>query len=203
MNKEIEAKFYPVDKDQIRNKLRSIGARLEHPEVLMKMAMFDFKDKEEMNETGLYRWFRVRDEGDRVTLNVKEFNTTTKDKHVKELEFIVGDFEKSCELLSLTGLEQTSSQEKYREKWLKDSCEITIDTWPGLEPFIEIEGASEELVKSVSEKLELNYDEAIWGSVDPIYEMIYGIPEASIREVPELTFEKFDESIKKLQQKTT
>ena len=51
------------------------------------------------------------------------------------------------------GLKNTSTQENYREIWKNDAIEICIDTWPGLLPYIEIEGKNQEIVKKYVEKM--------------------------------------------------
>jgi adenylate cyclase class 2 len=58
----------------------------------------------------------------------------------------------------------------------KDDIEATIDTWPGLEPFIEIEGPNKESVRNISEKLGFKFKHAVFGSIDLVYEKILGIP---------------------------
>lgn len=76
------------------------------------------------------------------------------------------------------------------EGWLYDGVEITIDTWPGLEPFVEIEGPSEEAVRKVSSELGLDYAQALFGAVDVVYEKKLGIPPEVINmNTPEITFE--------------
>ncbi len=76
------------------------------------------------------------------------------------------------------------------EGWLYDGVEITIDTWPGLEPFVEIEGPSEKAVCKVSSELGLDYAQALFGAVDVVYEKKLGIPPNVINmQTPEITFE--------------
>jgi inorganic triphosphatase YgiF len=65
---EIEVKFLDVDFDDIRRKLKKLGAICEQPMRLMKRAILDTPDLK-MRETGAY--IRVRDEGHRVTLTLR------------------------------------------------------------------------------------------------------------------------------------
>jgi adenylate cyclase class IV len=67
METEFEAKFYPIDKDAIRKKLREIGAKLVQPEVLTKIIVFNSK----FNPSIKCHYIRVRDEGNGVTMSVK------------------------------------------------------------------------------------------------------------------------------------
>jgi adenylate cyclase class 2 len=75
-----------------------------------------------------------------------------------------------------------------REVWERNGVEVTIDTWPGLSPFIEIEGMDESVVRSVSEELGFNFDTAVFGSIDLVYEKEIGIPAKTIISLPEITF---------------
>jgi len=53
-----------------------------------------------------------------------------------------------------------------REVWKRDGVEATIDTWPGLNPFVEVEAETEEVVQKVSEELGFDFKEAVFGSID-------------------------------------
>jgi len=68
--------------------------------------------------------------------------------------------------------------------------EITIDEWPHLEPFVEVEGESEKIVKMVSEKIGFDYNEAMFCSVDTLYSKKYGVTEDFVNfETPEIVFD--------------
>ena len=67
--------------------------------------------------------------------------------------------------------------------------DITIDEWPFLEPFVEIEGNSEKAVKEVFEKLGFNYTDALFCTVGKLYEMKYHISPDAINTLEKLVFE--------------
>ncbi|KKR05275.1 MAG: hypothetical protein UT32_C0021G0003 [Parcubacteria group bacterium GW2011_GWC2_39_14] len=68
--------------------------------------------------------------------------------------------------------------------------EITIDTWPGLEPFLEVEGKNEKSVISVVKKLGYDYSKAVFGAVDIKYQIKLGIPPDVINnKTPLISFE--------------
>lgn len=70
-----------------------------------------------------------------------------------------------------------------------EGVEITIDEWPFLEPFVELEGKSENEVKMVSEKLGFNWTEAVFGSTHLLTSKKYGIPENVLNdEIPRIVF---------------
>jgi adenylate cyclase class 2 len=70
----------------------------------------------------------------------------------------------------------------------KNGVEVTIDTWPGLAPFVEVEGKDEEEVRSISIELGFDFEKAIFGSIDLIYESVLGIAKEKIIKLPEITF---------------
>ena len=92
--------------------------------------------------------------------------------------------------MKLIGCEQKSYQETKRELWRLDDADITIDEWPFLEPFVEIESSSEEVVKDVSKKLNFNYDDSLFCAVGKLYQMKYGIHPDAINGLEKLVFDR-------------
>ena len=92
----------------------------------------------------------------------------------KEILIAVNSFDGAVALLESIGCEKKSYQESKRELWKLDNVEIAIDTWPFLETYVEIEGSSEEIVKDIAAKLDLDYREAIFDTVNVIYKRKYG-----------------------------
>lgn len=171
MKDEIEAKFLSVDHGEIREKLRTLGASCVQPMRLMKRAIVDFPDlRLQQGERNSY--VRVRDEGNKVTLTYKQFNSLAVDG-AKEIETTVGSFDDTIGIFVAMGLEVVSLQESRRETWTYKGCEIVLDEWPWLKPYIEIEGASIEDLKSVSAELELDWKDAVFGDVMVAYRAEY------------------------------
>lgn len=73
------------------------------------------------------------------------------------------------------GYKQRSYEKNLREEWGLDEIIFDIDTWPLIDPYLEIEASSEKLVKEYFDKLGLDYSKAIFGSSDILYKNIYGI----------------------------
>lgn len=185
MKIEYEATFININRDAFREKLKSLDAKLIKPEFLMKRVVFDMPIGHEI-EGG---WLRVRDEGDKITMSLKSIQNG-KIENQKEIMIEVDDFENAISLLEITGCRKKAYQETKREIWNLDGVEICIDEWPFLEPFVEIEGESEEAVKKVSEKLEFNYKEALFCGVGYIYQLRYGIDERVVnKEIPLIKFD--------------
>ena len=65
-----------------------------------------------------------------------------------------------------------------------------IDEWPGLRPFVEIEGETEALVRRYTELLRFSYDDGLFGAVDQIYLRELAIPCDILNEhTPTITFD--------------
>lgn len=167
MKDEIEAKFVNVNIEEIREKLKNLNAELVMPMRDMKRVTIDTLDLKKKNA-----FLRVRDEGNKTTLTYKQIDTLSIDG-VKEIEVTVSDFETTVALLAEAGLPHGSLQETRRETWQLDGVEVVIDEWPWLNPYIEIEGPSEEAVRGVAAKLAMNWDDAVFGDVMAAYRIQY------------------------------
>jgi len=182
MKTEFEATFLKIDKDEIRTRLKNVGAALIYPEFLMKRVVFNPPVQIKGG------WLRVRQEADKVTMSLKVADGD-KIENQKEIELVINNFDEGVNFLSTIGAQKKSYQETLREKWQLDGVEVTIDTWPGISPFVEIESDNEEAVKRVVEKLRFDYSQAYFGAVDKIYEKEIGIRVDVLNNyIPEITF---------------
>ncbi len=182
MEIEYEATFTNINKDQIRKKLKSVNAKLLKKEFLQKRIVFNLPDSQSNS------WLRVRDEGDKITMSIKIIEGN-KIHSQKEICLTVSSFQDAELFLNKLGCVKKSYQESKRELWLLDDVEVSIDEWPFLEPFIEIEGKNEKEVKQVVEKLGFDYSKALFCSVTTLYKMKYCIDEDIINnQTPKIVF---------------
>lgn len=185
MQTEIEAKFLDINKEEIREKLKKIGATLIYPERFMKRKTYDYPD-ERLRKIGA--WIRVRDEGEgKITLSYKQLLDRTL-HGTKEITLDVSDFETMCNFLQACGFDSKSYQETRREKWMLGESEITIDTWPWIPTCLEIESPIEEEIHKVSDLLGFDWKDAIHGSVENAYQKYYDVTEDEIDGWEEITF---------------
>jgi len=185
METELEAKFLDIDKEALRNKLKEIGAKLIYPERLMKRNVFDYPD-ERLEKEGA--WVRVRDEGDnKITLSYKRLVDRTL-QGTKEITLDVNSFDTMTSFLLAIGLKQDAYQETKREKWELNGSEITIDTWPWIPSFIEIESPTEDKLKKISGDLGFDWSQAMHGSVETAYQRYYDVTEQEIDGWESITF---------------
>jgi adenylate cyclase class 2 len=184
MSIEYEATFLNIDKNEIRQRLKRVGAELIKPEFLQKRFVFNLPGKQ-----GTASWLRVRDEADKITMSLKSIEGN-KIEDQKEINLTIDSFDRGVELLEAIGCQRKSYQETKRELWKLDGVEICLDEWPFLEPFVEVEGQSEEEVKAVSQKLGFDYSKALFCAVGLIYSQKYNLPvEVIDNETPKIVFE--------------
>ena len=185
MKTEIEAKFLNVDVKALREKLKNIGAVMAYPERLMKRKVFDYPDQK-LRKIGA--WIRVRDEGaGEITLSYKQLLDRTL-HGTKEITLDVNDFETACNFLQACGFDSKSYQETKREKWTLGESEITIDTWPWIPTFVEIESETEEEIRKVANLLGFDWSKALHGSVETAYQDLFNVTEDEIDGWEEITF---------------
>lgn len=195
MKSEIEAKFLDIDHNEIRKKLKDLGARLEKPQRTMRRVTIDTPYMKTKNA-----FIRIRDEGDRITITYKQFDQLSVDG-AKEIEIVVSHFEESIALFSAAGLPHGSYQESKRETWQLGNAEIVLDTWPWLKPYIEIEGVNIRTVKSTAKSLGFKWKNAVFGDVMAAYRVQY--PHLGLNDtVGNLAEVKFDDPIPELLKKT-
>jgi adenylate cyclase, class 2 len=160
---EYEAKFLSVDSTALQAKLAALGAVREFGRTLLTRKIFEH----DALEGGA--WVRLRDEGTRATLTLKQVSDSTSIDGTTEVETEVSDLRAMSEILSRLGLREVRYQENYREEWRLGEVVFDFDTWPGLAAFVEIEGPDEASVRQAAATLGLDYGQARFGSVDEIY----------------------------------
>jgi adenylate cyclase class 2 len=191
MKSEIEVKFLDVDVEDIRRRLRSVGAELDQPMRLMKRALIEEPHHEKENS-----FIRIRDEGDKTTLTFKRRSlpdeSTTIDS-TKEIETTVGDFDTTVEIFAEAGWRYITLQESRRETWHCDGAEVVIDEWPWIEPYIEIEAETATIVETVAKKLGFDWKNAVFGSVDVVYQRDF--PHMSVRGIIDVKDARFGDPV--------
>lgn len=186
MNKEIEAKFLSINKDACRADLEMAGFVCERAEFLMRRYTFMLS---ELNPNP-NKWARVRDQGDKVTMTFKHVHSYEDIEGTEEIDFEVSSFEQAVKFMQGLGFNHWAYQESKREIWRKGDVEVTLNEWPALPAFIEIEASNADAVKAASAELGFDYTKAVFGGVGALYGMQTSISAADISNVRELTFAK-------------
>ena len=94
MEIEYEATFLDINKEEIKEKLESAGAKLVKPEFMQKRVVFNLPAGHEK----AHAWLRVRDEQDKITMSYKETGTSKIDDQ-KEICLEINDFKAGEEFL--------------------------------------------------------------------------------------------------------
>jgi adenylate cyclase class 2 len=169
MKTEYEATFLDIDREDLIRKFKTIGGYIKRPEFLQRRVTLELpKDRKDE-----HTWLRVRDECDKVTLTLKSVDGKTITGQ-KEILIEVNDFRETVVLLESIGCKKKSYQESKRELWQYGNVEFALDTWPFLDTYLEIESGSEEEVREIARKLDLDYDAAVFDTVNGIYKKKYG-----------------------------
>ena len=161
MNTEIEVRLLDIDKEDLISKLEQNNAKFIG-DWLQVRYVYDFKPVDP------HRWIRLRTNGITNTLTIKEVKDKT-EHGTKELEIEVSSLETAHQILEKLGYKRRSIQENKRIRYILNDVEIDIDTWPGLNTYVEFEGELEGQIKEVFKLLDLDYKDAITDDAQDIY----------------------------------
>ncbi len=164
MQKEIETRFLDVDKDQLVQKLASLGA-VDKGEEKLEEIIFHATD---LSWVGKRKFVRLRKTKGKIVLTYKENAGQTVDS-AQEIELEVSDLETCSEFLSKLGLSPMRRLEKYRHTFELDGVTIDIDSWPQIPPYVEIEGPSVESLKHVCGTLDMDWEKRFDGDAREVF----------------------------------
>ena len=181
MTKEREVTILNINENDFIKRLLNAGAE-KKDEFLQRRYTYDF------NPVIPHKWIRLRTNGKTSTLTIKEIKDKQAIDGTLELETIVGDFDITNEILNTLGYIPKNYQENYRKIYLLDNTEISIDSWPLIPTYVEIEGKTNDDVLNVLSKLGYTMDDVTTLDVVSIYKDIYGIDILSIEKL------KFEEN---------
>lgn len=178
MESEYEITVLDINVSEIEKKLESIGA-IKQGEYFQKRNLYNF------HEEYRGRFIRLRTNGEKTTLTIKDKSAKKEIGSVKELEIEVSNFEKTNEILELLGYEHSTYQENKRIIYKLGHIEFDIDTWPMIPTYLEIEGKNKEDVEKMIKILDIDKEKLSLDKVSEIYKK-YGI---DIHQYKELKFE--------------
>lgn len=178
MKTELEVRILNIDIKKIQQKLKSIGAK-KIAERNMRRYVYDLSKDQKGN---CERWIRLRDDGSKTTLTIKNITHDGIDG-TQEVETEVADFEKMKEILELSGIIADAYQENNRISYKFKDAKIEIDSWPLIPPHLEIEADSQEKIEEVLKLLGYTLKNTTTMAIKPIYEKIYGIDLHKIKEL--------------------
>jgi adenylate cyclase class 2 len=184
MQKEIETRFLDIDRDQLVQKLASLGA-VDKGEEKLEEIIFHAAD---LSWVGKRKFVRLRKKNDRTVLMYKENIGQTVDS-AQEIELEVSDLEKCSEFLGKLGLQPMRRLEKYRHTFELDGVTLDIDSWPKIPPYVEIEGPSVESLKTVCGKLDIDWKKRFDGDAREVFRKYgYDLDDITVITFSELTY---------------
>lgn len=114
-------------------------------------------------------WIRLRSDGKKTTLTYKKSHADTIDG-MQEIEVVTDSFDDTKDLLTAAGLKARNYQENRREVYHGFDCMITIDYWPLIPAYVEIEAETKERVESCLAKFEGLYESTTSNSTEAVYQ---------------------------------
>ncbi len=178
MEKEFETQILDLDVEEIKDKLRKLGA-VEEPEVFQHRWIFDI---DPCNDIHMGEWIRLRQAGDKKPIITYKNKVGKGMSDTSEIEVEVDDFDRTAQILSKVPFKGKYYQENRRHKFRYLNMEFVFDTWPKIPPIMEIEGKSEAEVKNGLKILGLENKDAGHIGTIAIYKR-YGIDLHSFKEL--------------------
>lgn len=184
---EFEIKFLEVDVPKLENKLLEIGAKKAGEFDYIRM-LFDYPD---FRMDQKHAWLRLRTDGKEHTLTYKERigpksnDGSIPDDGMKEVEVIVDNYKKTCEILQSVGFIIKHEVKNKRVRYTKGNAVFDIDFYPQIPPYIEVESDSLENAQTAAQELGFNPKEGLICSANQIYKK-YGY---NINDYSSITFD--------------
>lgn len=183
LDTELEVKFLDIDINSLMTTLEKLWAELIKPHTMMKRVVY-YRD--------WIKWMslRIRDEGEEITMTLKKIIDETKIDGVKEVNIVISSFEDMILMFWILWILYKNYRQTARELWKYDDVKISIDEWPWLTPFVEIEWNSEEKVRKVANILWFDYSKWVFGVVSNVYRMKRWIHPDQLRDIDVITFDE-------------
>lgn len=172
---EKEIRILEIDKEKFIKEIVQKGAVKVSEETLQKRYVYDIDPNDKS------KWMRLRTNGKKTTLTIKQILDKSSIAGTEEHEVEVSDFDETHALLSRLGYEHRNYQENKRSVYMLGDVEISIDTWPLIPTYAELEGPNEDEILKIIDSLKINESKITTLDVNSIYQEIYGIDMLKIK----------------------
>ncbi len=162
MNTEYEIKILNVPTDEAIATISKLGLT-KHEAITFKRYIYEIGGQPEA-------WIRLRSDGPKTTLTYKNFKRDSIDG-MEEIEVTVDNLDLANSFLEAIGFKATKYQENKRFLYTNDEIEISVDEWPKIPSYIEIEGKNQRIVEEYITKLGFGSHEKTSKPTSAIYEM--------------------------------
>ena len=171
---EIETKILEIDLDEVKQKLKALGAK----EIQNTRLIVDWYGPKGLNHMGDDPWYlRIR-----TTLNGKSElswksieKITGNTRHSEEVNLNVSDAMLAGKLFENLGIENYAHQEKDRISFVFKDWNFDLDQYPGMPAYLEIEGTSHEHVQEAIKLLNLENHKSIGEGERVLIKKEYGL----------------------------
>ena len=170
---EIETKVLEVDVEEIKNKLKSLGAK-EIQDIRLFVDWYCPVGIEKDNHPWYLR-VRKTSEGKNEISWKSLPKITGNTRHSEEVNINVSDAMLAGKLFENIGLENYAHQEKDRVSFTLEDWNFDLDQYPGMPAYLEIEGKSHEHVQEAIKLLNLNDHRSIGEGERILIEKEYGL----------------------------
>lgn len=160
-NIEFEGKILAVDVEKVTSAIMTAGGKVVGDYTFRRYVFDTIPAKD-----GL--WVRLRTNGKEATLTVKEIKKDTIDG-TSEWEVVVSDFDTTLAILQKSGLQPKGYQENRRVEFSLGDAMLSIDYWPKLRPYLEIEAKDTGAVEQIAEQLGYDKSELVGDNTMKLY----------------------------------
>lgn len=171
---EFEGKILDINIHEVIDRLTHAGALFVKKQNFRRYVFGTIPEKKG-------KWMRLRSDGAETTITVKEIIHDGLDG-TYEFETNVGDFDTMYTILKKAGFNNNGYQENRRTLYKIGDVEITIDEWPLIPAYIEIEGPNKKTVEQTAIKLGYTMKDLTGENTDKVYAR-YGIDLTQIKDL--------------------
>ena len=162
MATEIELKFLDVDVEEMKEKILKIGAKLVFD---TEMESIVFLGDEFSTRDSSKKYLRLRKINDTTLLTFKsprtDSNMTSRDEHETEVK----DFDATLEILKRLGFNDGVVSKKHRMHYELGNIHFELDTVEGIPTYLEIETTTEEDMKDICKKMNIDISKGKKGTI--------------------------------------
>ena len=178
---EVEAKFYLPHLLDVRQRLLTLGGRVRIPRMLERNTRYDTPQRD-LTRAG--RLLRLRSY-DKATLTFKRRGERFEMR--EEIETVVADPAAAARLLTALGYQVLLVYEKYREVFLLDRAQVSLDELP-FGCFVEIEAPTLDEVRASCEAIGFEWGDRV---TTPYLRLVEHLQARLGESLTEATFDHF------------
>lgn len=163
---EIELKFLDIEVEKIKERLDHIGAVEIYAAETASM-LFEGQGYSGWDSTK--KFLRVRKVHGEVTITYKEPAISSEMTSREEVECAASSYEDAISLLTKLGFEPHEEYLKHRIHYELGDTSFELDTLQGIPTYLEIETTSEDAMRDICRRLDLEISQGQTGTIVEIY----------------------------------